>query len=268
MDVDTSINPIVAHVDYSPTSDPPSSQDFYDQVCYACLYAIVPDQYLDSFNNTFLDGPNSDCSVSSTKFPVSLEYASALQPSLPSSQLELDLASRVDITSVLRPSVPSTPVTATSSGRLSHENDAFAAPVLSASSSRCETPYNATSLVDEPIQKRRRGRPRLHCKLSDSYEISSPKLLQRTSCVSHNQVERKYREGLVSELERLRRVVPELSQSNEGAVIGRPGPTKTMVLSCAIAYIRKLEMEKDELREENQQLGGNMWKEMGGQSEP
>jgi hypothetical protein len=232
MNVDISINPIVAHVDYLSTCDSLSSRDVFDQVRHPCLYATAPDHYLDTFNNTL--------------------------PSSRSRQLELYFASRVDMTSGLRPSVPSTPITAISPGRLFHEKGAFAAPLLSASSLDCETPYNSTSRVNEPIQKRRRGRPRLNCKLSSSCEIPSPKRLRRTSCVSHNQVERKYREGLVSELERLRRVVPELSQSNEGSVIGRPRPTKTMVLSCAIAYIRKLEMEKDKLREENQQLGRYM----------
>jgi hypothetical protein len=77
----------------------------------------------------------------------------------------------------------------------------------------------------------------------------------------HVQVERKYREGLNSDLERLRRAVPTLLQSGEGAVMGQPKPSKAMVLSCAVAYIAKIEHERDGLREGNEQLGGSMWRE-------
>jgi hypothetical protein len=75
------------------------------------------------------------------------------------------------------------------------------------------------------------------------------------------QVERKYREGLNLDLERLRRAVPTLLQSGEGVVMGQPKLSKAMVLSCAVAYIAKIEHERDELREENEQLGGSIWRE-------
>jgi acyl-coenzyme A synthetase/AMP-(fatty) acid ligase len=68
--------------------------------------------------------------------------------------------------------------------------------------------------------------------------------------VPHNQVERKYREGLNSEIEKLRRAVPTLPQSNDSGVIGQPKPSKAIVVSAAVDYIRRTEKERDTLREE------------------
>jgi hypothetical protein len=65
---------------------------------------------------------------------------------------------------------------------------------------------------------------------------------------------------LNSDLEKLRRAVPALSQSEEGAAIGWPKPSKAMVLSCAVEYIAKIELERDGLREGNELLGGTMWR--------
>jgi hypothetical protein len=61
-------------------------------------------------------------------------------------------------------------------------------------------------------------------------------------------------------MERLRRAVPTLSQSEEGAVIGWPKASKAMVLSCAVEYIAKIELERDGLREGNELLGGTLWR--------
>jgi hypothetical protein len=72
----------------------------------------------------------------------------------------------------------------------------------------------------------------------------------------HNQVERKYREGLNSELESLRRAVPTLLQSVEGEVMGQPKPSKAIVLASAIDYIKKTEKERDMYREEGGRLRG------------
>lgn len=255
MDVDLSIHSIVANIDYSPTSES-LSQDLFGQAYYADLYATLPDQSLDTFFDDTLDDSYFGCSVSSIEFPVGLDYPSAFQPAPRYDQLELNFASSVDTASILEPNVPVTSTTTISSARSPREKDALATPPLSPSSLKCETPDSSTSPVDEPILKRRRGRPRLDFKLSGSIGIPSPKRLRRTSCVPHNQVERKYRDGLNSELERLRRVIPALSHSDEGAVIGSPKPTKAMVLSCAIGYIKKIELEKDELRGKYEQLGG------------
>ncbi|KAF2675958.1 hypothetical protein K458DRAFT_253115, partial [Lentithecium fluviatile CBS 122367] len=66
----------------------------------------------------------------------------------------------------------------------------------------------------------------------------------------HNQVERKYRENLNAELERLRRAIPTLPQNAavDGGAMGQPKPSKAMVLAGAIEYIKAIERERDELR--------------------
>jgi hypothetical protein len=105
---------------------------------------------------------------------------------------------------------------------------------------------------EEPMPKRplrKRGRPRLD--RSDEAELSSASLgRQYKQCrgrVPHNQVERKYREGLDLELERLRRAVPTLPQSGEDGVMGQPKPSKAIVLTAAIDYIKRIEKERDAL---------------------
>ena len=70
----------------------------------------------------------------------------------------------------------------------------------------------------------------------------------------HNQVERKYREGLNSEIEKLRSVVPTLPQSNDSGVIGQPKPSKAIVLAAAVDYIKSTERERDALREEIERI--------------
>jgi len=72
----------------------------------------------------------------------------------------------------------------------------------------------------------------------------------------HNQVERKYREGLNSELERLRRAVPTLPQRDSSDLTGPPKPSKATVLASAIDYIKFMEAEHERLAEENERLRG------------
>ncbi|KAH7078889.1 hypothetical protein BKA63DRAFT_591711 [Paraphoma chrysanthemicola] len=110
---------------------------------------------------------------------------------------------------------------------------------------------------------RKRGRPRINRNCTSSSSTSSsidpstaPSIPRRPACVPHKQVERKYREGLNSEMERLRRAVPTLLQSAESCGIGTAKPSKGMVLAAAIAYILKIERERDEAVEEVERLGG------------
>ncbi|KAK7523109.1 uncharacterized protein IWZ02DRAFT_376554 [Phyllosticta citriasiana] len=77
----------------------------------------------------------------------------------------------------------------------------------------------------------------------------------------HNQVERKYRESLNTQLESLRRVVPALQQSSRGCDGGdiedlpTPSkPSKAVVLASATAYIKQMEKDKKQLADENQLL--------------
>ncbi|KAH8728310.1 hypothetical protein GQ44DRAFT_724318 [Phaeosphaeriaceae sp. PMI808] len=77
----------------------------------------------------------------------------------------------------------------------------------------------------------------------------------------HNQVERKYRESLNTQLESLRRVVPSLQQ-NQGAFDGADiedlptpsKPSKAVILASATAYIKQQEKDKKSLADENQLL--------------
>ncbi|KAF2830168.1 hypothetical protein CC86DRAFT_285937 [Ophiobolus disseminans] len=111
---------------------------------------------------------------------------------------------------------------------------------------------------------RKRGRPRLDRVAADSQSTGSSSGKQsRGGRLPHNQVERKYREGLNSELERLRKTVPTLPQIEDGGAMGQPKPSKAMVLSSAIDYIRKIENERDALKEEVEKLRQNQGQSMG-----
>ncbi|CAO2658048.1 Nn.00g073080.m01.CDS01 [Neocucurbitaria sp. VM-36] len=77
----------------------------------------------------------------------------------------------------------------------------------------------------------------------------------------HNQVERKYRESLNTQLDSLRRVVPSLQQGQracDGADIEdlpTPSkPSKAVILASATAYIKQMEKDKKTLADENQLL--------------
>jgi len=96
--------------------------------------------------------------------------------------------------------------------------------------------------------KRKRGRPRLV--RTDSEESTSRK--QRLSKRQpHIEVERKYRESLNAELERLRMAIPTLSNLDSQLLQNPAKLSKATVLSSATEYIRKMELERDRLRQEN-----------------
>jgi hypothetical protein len=77
----------------------------------------------------------------------------------------------------------------------------------------------------------------------------------------HNQVERKYRESLNTQLESLRRVVPSLQQ-NQAACDGADiedlptpsKPSKAVILASATAYIKQQDKDKKTLADENHLL--------------
>jgi hypothetical protein len=109
--------------------------------------------------------------------------------------------------------------------------------------------------------QRKRARPRLDrtdsitstisaASAASSHKSQSASAARASHRLPHNQVERKYREGLNAELERLRRTVPTLPQCDEsgagGGVMGQPKPSKAMVLAGAIEYIRRIERERDD----------------------
>jgi hypothetical protein len=77
---------------------------------------------------------------------------------------------------------------------------------------------------------------------------------QRTTSIPHNMVERKYREGLNAQLERLRRAVPALLQSDDGNGNSQPKPSKSMVIAAAINHIELVTLERDMLQDENNKI--------------
>jgi len=101
----------------------------------------------------------------------------------------------------------------------------------------------------DPKPKRKRGRPKLNRRSSEE----SPKkaMSQR---VPHNLVERKYREMLNAELERLRLNVPTIQQHDGTSLAGPSKPSKAVVLAAAVDYIKTLEAEAERLTEENEEL--------------
>lgn len=77
----------------------------------------------------------------------------------------------------------------------------------------------------------------------------------------HNQVERKYRESLNTQLDSLRRVVPSLQQNaracDSADIEDLPTPSKpskAVILASATAYIKQMEKDKRTLADENQLL--------------
>lgn len=77
----------------------------------------------------------------------------------------------------------------------------------------------------------------------------------------HNQVERKYRESLNTQLESLRRAVPALQQNQRTCdtadIEDLPAPSKpskAVVLASATTYIKQMEKDKKSLQDENQLL--------------
>jgi len=72
----------------------------------------------------------------------------------------------------------------------------------------------------------------------------------------HNQVERKYRESLNTEMERLRLAVPSTARWEEHVYsqAGKIKPSKAMVLASAISYIHSLEKDMKRLRSENRSM--------------
>jgi hypothetical protein len=168
--------------------------------------------------------------------------------------------------------VPFSPITQSSrtSSMCGDIQEQAYSPSVSPRFIKCESPFSPAS-QDDPTEskrpQRKRGRPRLDGTDAESQAIgSSSAKSQRTRRLPHNQVERKYREGLNSELERLRKAVPTLPHSDDGSAMSQPKPSKAMILSSAIEYIRSIEKERDALREEVERLkqcrGQNMgWTE-------
>lgn len=107
----------------------------------------------------------------------------------------------------------------------------------------------------EAQPKRKRGRPRLvRADSESSYGDSTSRKSRISKRQPHNEVERKYREGLNAELERLRMAIPTLPQWDSQSLNSPPKPSKATVLASAIDYIHKMEFDRDRLQQENEVL--------------
>jgi hypothetical protein len=95
---------------------------------------------------------------------------------------------------------------------------------------------------------RKRGRPR-KVRSPEQMEYDRPARRQ-----PHNQVERKYREGILAELDRLRLALP----MSRCGIVNEAGTEykapKAAVLVGAVSYIHELEMQNELLRRENDVL--------------
>jgi hypothetical protein len=101
-------------------------------------------------------------------------------------------------------------------------------------------------------QVKERSQPKLDpivCSVSGAWAEG-----QCTTRIPHYIVERKYREGLNAQLERLRRVVPTF-QSGDGGMTDQPKPSKSMVIAAAIDHnIEMVTQERDMLQKENNEI--------------
>ncbi|EMD86846.1 hypothetical protein COCC4DRAFT_32829 [Bipolaris maydis ATCC 48331] len=118
-------------------------------------------------------------------------------------------------------------------------------------------PRTFINVRSEPT-RRKRGRPRLPPAASKVSVSTVAKKVERPQCIPHTEVERKYREKLNTELERLRRAVPSLLRADSDNVMGGARISKSAVLAVAIDYIKDLEAQRDSALDEVKRLGGEV----------
>lgn len=252
---------------YSPTGEAFTYPDTIEKAYFADSYTTLPDYTFNNYeNDTFFD--RTTPIIDTAFWPMSQPAISndkSTGTTLPASTTPGAINTNLDAWSYHN----TTPF-----GGIGYSGDAFtstgpadlpASPCLSPKSLTRESPSsNATDhhSEEEATVKpppRKRGRPRLYRQSNASSEGSSAseKVLYPQR-LPHNQVERKYREGLNMELERLRRAVPTLPQSEKADVMGAAKPSKAMVLAAAIDYIKKVEKERDAAIYEVERLGGKV----------
>jgi hypothetical protein len=107
----------------------------------------------------------------------------------------------------------------------------------------------------ESKPKRKRGRPRKNINEPGINNTRKSPTIRPTDAESesnripHNQVEQKYRNGLNTQLERLRETVAATTQHPDSTKM-----SKAMVLAGAVEHIKNLEVSRDELEIENKGL--------------
>jgi hypothetical protein len=284
--------PQVANADYSPSRDLLAYQEPFEKTYLTDVYATSPDYSQSAFFDTdaFIDQPLTSVEMNPSAFPTKSSPFNSTLPmtGLPVANQHADFDQSfyqapfgqleqyhqnyaLDPSSLNSAELASfSPTTQSSSRTPSLCGDAqqqAQSPPQSPQLIKRESPFSPASLENEVTSKRplrKRGRPRLDRSDFDSQPSgSSPAKNQRTSRLPHNQVERKYREGLNSELERLRKAVPTLPQGNDEVAMSQPKPSKAMILAGAIEYIRKIEKERDELRDEVERLKQRQGQSMG-----
>ncbi|KAH6618998.1 hypothetical protein C7974DRAFT_40353 [Boeremia exigua] len=264
--------PSGANPDYSPPQEMLSYPDQFGGGYLADNYTTSPEYSLDSFfDQAIAPGDMSSAfPKEQPPFNPTMPVAGMSAPSTtPSNRTSSYPPSRhpSDAVPFGKPEHLSFGFSLAGSPRQEASQPASTPPSLSASppAHQPPTPDSAPDTAPDsppPPRARKRGRPRLD--RAGSSPASPHSKAQKTGRLPHNQVERKYREGLNAELERLRRAVPSLPQSGEAGAMGQPKPSKAMVLASAIEYIRRLEAERDALKADNARLrgagGGRTWK--------
>jgi len=257
--------PIISSTDCSPCTEPlpfgELDKTFSDESAYALEDYINPGLFEKPLNSVELTStfpphksqqfdPSANMNqwnfpTAPTPFGVPGTFTDAFTNGLPFGTLNHDSGFG---------SLPPSP-TPSGCGDSSRPSLTVSSPALTNNSLKRESSEPAD---DEPAPKRvarKRGRPRLHRADSDPGSNDDGKARQSRR-LPHNQVERKYREGLNAELERLRRAVPTLPQRDSTDLTSPPKPSKATVLASAIDYIKSIEAERDQLRRENESLRG------------
>jgi len=103
------------------------------------------------------------------------------------------------------------------------------------------SPTTSESSIDIPAPKKgkRRGRP------PNPIEPGCTRNSKRR--IAHNMVERRYRDTLNLELEKLGKAVPCIAELDCDSGPGRSRASKATVLASAVAYIKRLEARVEEL---------------------
>lgn len=118
----------------------------------------------------------------------------------------------------------------------------------------CESPLriSADAGTTPKSQIRHPGRPKLNPIARSASSASTEG--QYTTSIPHKLVERKYRNSLNLQLERLRRAIPALLQGDDSNSTRQPKQSKSTVITAAINHIKMVTLERDSLQSENAEI--------------
>lgn len=283
--------PPVSNEPYSPTQGIFAYQEPFERTYLTDSYAMSPNDSLSTFFDTdsFFDQTFATSEKTNSNF---LSESQSFDPTLPTTGIAFASSQqdygRVTYDNILRQSNDHAPESTLNPAAVQSAEPTSFSPTSRSSSrtpslcgdaqqqaqspsmSPCSIKRESLSPPVSPREQttpkrplRKRGRPRLDCFDNEFPPAEPSSKCLRTGRLPHNQVERKYREGLNSELERLRKAVPTLSHSGDAGSTGQTKPSKGMILSSAIEYIRTTERERDALREEVARLRQRQAQPMG-----